>query len=140
MENNITQKKFDCDHNCTYDSDRKMKEVTVNADGTKTVKTGYRKPQRCKSGRASEARHQGRRRSFLLRALDNVASEVLLLSRRAKNISENTTFLEYTVGDVQNIGEHKVNLLILYLNTRIALFFIQLGGKCVDECLINDGS
>jgi hypothetical protein len=44
------------------------------------------KPQRCKSGRASEARHQGRRRSFLLRALDNVASEVLLLSRRAKNI------------------------------------------------------
>jgi hypothetical protein len=43
MENNITQKEFDCDHNCTYDSDRKMKEVTVNADGTKTVKTGYRK-------------------------------------------------------------------------------------------------
>lgn len=43
MEHTITQKEFDCDHKCTYDSDRKMKEETINEDGTKTVKTGYRK-------------------------------------------------------------------------------------------------
>ena len=43
MSEHVTEKEMDCDHKCTYDSDRKHLEVIENPDGTKTFKTGYRK-------------------------------------------------------------------------------------------------
>ncbi|MBW2367127.1 MAG: hypothetical protein JRH15_04505 [Deltaproteobacteria bacterium] len=43
MSNHVTKKEMDCDHKCTYDSDRKHLEVVENRDGSKTFKTGYRK-------------------------------------------------------------------------------------------------
>lgn len=42
MSDDISQKQFDCDHQCTYDSDRPRQVCTETPEGDQECKTGYR--------------------------------------------------------------------------------------------------
>jgi hypothetical protein len=53
------------------------------------------------------------------------------LQRQGKNRVNKIDFLEFTVGDIQDVGEYKSNLLILYLLPKLfPAFFMQHWGLC----------